>query len=119
MELTELLDSYAAQPEQPLPEGAAQALSQAQVYVPASADKNLVPVQGNLMGLKPDAIPAGEGRVLFPVFSHPSKVPDEYGSRFTFLHMSLSAFAQAAAGDPRFAGIVIDPFTAKFFFSGK
>lgn len=119
MELTALLSRYAAGPGPELLEEITAALPTAQVYVPAAADKHLVPVQGKLMGLKPDTIPAGEDRVLFPVFSSPDQVPETYGKRFTFLHADLSAFAQAAGQDPRFAGIVIDPFTSRFFLGGK
>lgn len=119
MDLTRLLAGYAAAPTPETLSDLTAALSTAQVYIPAAADKHLVPMQGNLMGLKPDTIPAGPERVLFPVFSHPSQVPEDYGKRFSFLHADLSAFAQAAAQDPRFAGIVIDPFTSRFFLAGK
>ena len=117
MNLTELLAQYAANPAPEGLEPILQALPQAQVYVPAAADPHLVPAQGNLLGVRPDAIPAGPERVLFPVFSDPSQVPDHYGARFTFLHVPLAAFTEAARQDPRFAGIVIDPFTARFLLS--
>jgi hypothetical protein len=119
MELNQLLNQYRAAPAQALADQIMETLAGAQIYIPAAADKHVVPVQGNLMGLKPDTIPAGEGKVLFPVFSDPSQVPDEYGARFTFLHMDFDRFAKAAAADPRFAGIIIDPFTSRFMLAGK
>ena len=118
-ELTALLAKYAAVPAQEMGQTVMETLSQSQVYIPAAADKNVVPMQGNLMGLKPDSIPAGEGEVLFPVFSDTDQIPDGYGARFTFLHLPFPQFYDAAKQDPRFAGIVIDPFTSKFVLSGK
>lgn len=119
MELTELLERCAAAPDTALAGEILSLLATASVYVPAAADKRVVPMQGNLMGLRPDTIPVGEGRCLFPVFSHTSQVPDDYGERFTFLHLPFGEFAKAAAADPGFAGILLDPFTHRFLLAGK
>ena len=119
MHLTDLLARYAAAPDTGVLGEITALLPTVSVYVPAAADKKLVPMQGNLMGVKPDTIPVGEGRCLYPVFSDPSQVPDDYGARFTFLHLPFGEFAKAAAADPGFAGFLLDPFTHRLFLAGK
>ena len=73
-----------------------------------------VPAQGDAFGLKPDTIPGPEGKVLFPAFSNQAQIPNAYGAKFSFLHLSFVEFLSAALADPRFGGLVLDPFTAKF-----
>ena len=79
MDLKQMLQDYQVNPTPEQWSEIANALGECRVYVPAAASRHVVPAEGNLMGVKPDTIPAGEGRVLFPVFSDPSQIPDAYG----------------------------------------
>lgn len=113
--LTQLLRRYQRHPSQALAAQVLAALAQSQVYVPVNLGKNGdVPAQGDAFGLKPDTIPGPDGKVLFPAFSAQTQIANEYGARFSFLHLPFSDFCAAALSDPRFGGLVLDPFTAKF-----
>lgn len=113
--LTQLLQNYHDRPDRDLVVPIFTALSQTQVYVPASMGKQgAVYTQGDSVGLKPDTIPGPEGKVIFPCFSDPSQVPNDYGTRFSFLRLTFPEFAAAALDAPNFGGMVLDPFTAKF-----
>ena len=88
------------------------ALAGAQLFWPVTPGAAEDAAQG---GLRPDTIPGPEGQVLYPAFSAQEQIPADYGARFTFLHLPFSELCRAALGDPRFAGLVLDPFTAKLF----
>lgn len=113
--LSQLLSRYQRRPSQTLAEQIFAALAGSQVYVPVNLGRNGdIPVQGDAYGLKPDTIPGPEGKVLFPAFSNQGQIPNAYGARFSFLHLPFADFCAAACSDPRFGGLVLDPFTAKF-----
>ena len=116
--LSQLLSRYQRRPSQALADQILAALPQCQVYVPVNLGRNEdAPVQGDAYGLKPDTIPGPEGKVLFPAFSNQGQIPNAYGARFSFLHLPFAGFCAAACSDPRFCGLVLDPFTAKFLVS--
>lgn len=116
--LTQLLRRFQRHPSQTLAGQIFPLLAQAQVYVPVCLEQNSgVPVQGDAFGLRPDTIPGPEGKVLFPAFSAQEQIPNDYGARFSFLHLPFPAFCRAALADPRFGGLALDPFTAKFLLS--
>ena len=113
--LSQLLHRYQRRPSQTLAAEIFAALTESQVYVPVNMSRNGdVPAQGDAFGLKPDTIPGPEGKVLFPAFSNQAQIPNAYGAKFSFLHLSFVEFLSAALADPRFGGLVLDPFTAKF-----
>lgn len=113
--LSQLLSRYHRHPSQGLVQEIFEALAQSQVYVPVNLGRNEdVPASQDAFGLKPDTIPGPEGTVLFPAFSNQGQIPNAYGARFSFLHMPFQDFCRAACSDPRFGGLVLDPFTAKF-----
>lgn len=113
--LSQLLSRYHRHPSQALVQEIFEALAQSQVYVPVNLGRNEdVPIQEEGFGLKPDTIPGPDETVLFPAFSNQGQIPNAYGARFSFLHMPFRAFCRAACSDPKFGGLVLDPFTAKF-----
>ncbi len=106
--LTQMLRRYQRKPEQSLAAQIVSQLAAGELYVPVQA------ASGG-QGFCPDTIPGPENAVLFPAFSAQTQIANEYGERFAFLHLATSAFAAACLNDPRCGGVVIDPFTAKFF----
>lgn len=113
--LPQLLSRYQRHPSQTLAGEILAALAVHPVYVPVHLGRNGdAPVQGDAYGLKPDTIPGPPGKVYFPAFSNQAQVPLDYAARFSFLHLPFADFCAAACADPRFGGLVIDPFTAKF-----
>lgn len=114
--ITQLLRRYQRHPNQTLAAEIFPALAQSQVYVPVNLNKNgdLPAESDNAFGLKPDTIPGPGGKVLFPAFTAQTQIANEYGQRFSFLHLPFVNFCSAALSDPNFGGIVLDPFTSKF-----
>lgn len=118
--LSQLLSRYQRHPSQTLAAQIFTALSESQIYVPVNLGRNQEAApEGDAYGLKPDTIPGPEGTVLFPAFSNQGQIPNAYGTRFSFLHLPFSQFCAAACSDPRFGGLVLDPFTAKFLMSAE
>lgn len=113
--LSQLLSRYRRRPDSRLAEEILTALAASQVYVPVNLNRNPeAPTEGEAFGLRPDTIPGPGGRVIFPAFSNQGQIPNDYGARFTFLHLPFGQFCASACADPRFGGLVLDPFTAKF-----
>ena len=114
--LTQLLRRYQRHPSQALVAEIFTALAQAQVFVPVNLNKNgdLPAENDSAFGLKPDTIPGPGGKVLFPAFTGQTQIANEYGARFSFLHLPFVNFCTAALSDPNFGGLVLDPFTSKF-----
>ena len=112
--LTQQLRLFARKPSQTLAAEIFAQLSQSAVYVPVHTESGGISPKNGAMGLKPDAIPGPEGKVIFPAFSDTTGVPNDYGARFSFLRLTFPEFAGAVLSDPRLGGVVLDPFTAKF-----
>ena len=110
--LAQLLRQYQRHPSPAAARRMLPALAGAQLFWPVTPGAAEDAAQG---GLRPDTIPGPEGQVLYPAFSAQEQIPADYGARFTFLHLPFSELCRAALGDPRFAGLVLDPFTAKLF----
>ncbi len=108
--LAQLLRQYQRHPSPSAIRRVLPALAAAQLYLPVSPEQG-----GQQAGLRPDVIPGPEGKVLYPAFSAKEQVPDDYGARFAVLRLPFSELCRAALADPRFAGLVLDPFTAKLF----
>ncbi|MCC8182021.1 MAG: SseB family protein [Clostridiales bacterium] len=106
--LTQMLRRYQRKPEQALAARIVSELAGSEIYVPVQAAPNG-------QGVRPDTIPGPDSAVLFPAFSAQTQIANEYGARFAFLHLAFPAYAAACLEDPRCGGVVIDPFTAKFF----
>ena len=114
LSLSQLLRQFARKPSQALASQIFSRLSESRIYVPVRPESGGISTQNGAVGLKPDTIPGPEGKVIFPAFSDPSQVPNDYGARFSFLRLPFPEFAAAALADPNFGGVVMDPFTAKF-----
>lgn len=110
--LAQLLRQYQRHPSPAAARKLLPALAGAQLFWPVSPGTSGDAVQD---GLRPDTIPGPEGHVLYPAFSAREQIPADYGARFSFLHLPFPDLCRAALGDPRFAGLVLDPFTAKLF----
>lgn len=104
--LTQLLRLYQRRPNTNTVSQILSALAEAQVLVPVSNEGSA--------GLKPDVIALPDGKHLYPLFTTQEQVPNDYGEKFSFLRVPFPEYCRTTQTDPDFAGLVLDPFTAKF-----
>lgn len=60
--------------------------------------------------LKPDILQNGEN-FFFPIFSNMDEIPDEYGSHFSTINMSVLQCIEMAKSYDHVCGLVLDAFT--------